>query len=174
MGEGAFAYEFSPVARVGENLFLIPLNRYVTIKYIEPIPGKIIDFGSLDAGESTPTTELTDMEMPEDEIGQYRIKVLDDITVTVYQKRGVGRFSTKNVLYPITPDSDTLSSHANSTEIFVYGDDAPWVQVTNSGTVPILKSRIWIQGFRYVVETLEEAPAKYTAIPIWGWGARGD
>ena len=172
MSEGAFKHWLEPVAMPGENLRLDPLNIYVKIRYYEEIPGFIEDFGALASGNSTAITEVENMEMSENQVGQFRIKPLDDIDIQVYQGRGVGRFAIKNVLCTILPLTEQLSPYYNSTELFVYEDEPPWFQVTNNGTIDLKKTRVLIQGFRFVVETLKEAPTKYTVIPVAGWGSR--
>lgn len=174
MEEGAYKVDLEPVAMVGENLLLAPLNRYVRILYVEPIPAITQDFGPIGAGATLALQKITNVDMPEDEVAQIRTKVLDDIQVEVYQKRAVGRFSTRNLLVRLTPSTGAFGTGYNTSELFVYEDEAPWVQVTNPTALPVTRSRIVMEGFRYVVQTLSETPSKYTVIPVYGWGTRGE
>ena len=170
---GIFKNELSPIAKYGENLYLIPLKEYYRVIYVYPLPGETHDFGALIAGASTTSyTQVTDMNMSEDELAQWRVKLLDDISIQVKQKQGVGHYITKDVMESLVPGTAIYSNNGNMFEMYVFEDEAPWMSVTNNTNYTIKKSRIFFEGFRYILEKITEEVNIATAIPIYGWGTR--
>jgi len=166
--DGIYKGELTPIVKYGENLYLIPLKKYFSVMYVEPLPGDLKDFGALSAGEvAAGYTQVTDMNMSEFELAQWRVKLLDDITLSIRQKQGVGKYITRNVMEQLEFRTAIYSGSGNMFEIYVYEDEAPWIQATNPTNYDIEKSRIFFEGFRYVLQELTDVPSKSTAVPVW-------
>jgi len=171
MGEsGTFAKDLEPIAKVDENLKIIGGGSTVFAKivYIEQIPSIRHDFGSLSPGSSTSPTEYTELRMPEDELGQFRLTPIDNITFQVNQKRSTQRFATQQTIASIEPSL----LRDNLTELFVLELDAPFITVTNPTGDTLPKTRIIASGFRYQLERLVGQPAKFTTVPVAGAALR--
>jgi len=166
---GAFQKDFVPVALEGQNLKLVPLDKYVKVKYVEQLPVQIVNFGAIAAGATSANNVITQTQMQDTEVGQFRIAPLDDVEITVRQLGATTRFVSRLNTYLLDGHTDIGS---NMSEIFVYKDNAPTFDVRNPGTVNINLSRIIISGFRYVIEELSEVPDKYTAVPVLGYGEK--
>jgi len=171
MGEtGAFVKDLEPIAKVDENVQLIGGGSVVfaRIVYIEPLPSIRHDFGSLSAGSSTSPTEFTELRMPEDELGQFRLAPLDNITFQVNQKRSTQRFATQQTVSSI----EASVFRDNLSEIFVLELDAPFLTVTNPTSSTLPKTRVVASGFRYQLDRLVGKPAKFTTVPVAGAALR--
>ena len=165
------------------------------IAYIEPVPPShpvVQDFGAILAGAFTaPTSTTAILDMTDGQLGQFRMKVLDDIVVTLMQPQAVSRFGTKNVNARINAFSARYHPDDHLSEFYVYEDDRPFLQVTNPGAVALVQARVAFYGFRYVLSGPEgptagghvtplrrfanikeatESKLPFTVMPIGGWG----
>lgn len=177
--------EIAPLAYMGQNLLLRRNNKFTIFKVheLEPIlpsHGIVRDFGALTTGQVLSSQSLqAQMEMDKglesagfngDEIGQFRVRVLDDIRLTVYQRRQDPRFLTKSVRTEITLFNRIHDPSDHLTEMYVMGDDYPYVDVTNPTAYTIRTARIVLYGFRYRVEWGEtylspvDVPVNFTGI----------
>ena len=176
----AFKEEFEPVVNVGEILHPLPMQGkdmdklYVKVLYIEALPYHERDFGPIGAGLTTGVTELIDVYMDDNELGQFRFVVVDDDVEIFWfaQPQASRRWVTENTQWGslaewADPRNNPMMEKYHLHEFFQWEDDRCWVDLTTVGGVAA--SRIGFYGFRYVVEVLDKVPTVYTSIPVHGF-----
>lgn len=165
----AFPENFEPVVRKGENVELIKNDKdvlgYFVVKYVEPLPRKVHTFGSINAETSAGDAEVTDLYMPDGELAQYRMTVLDDVEVTISQPKAKKRHATKSFVHTITPFIQQVAPHL--TQFFVFEDEQVFFDVKNPTKYNRFNHRIMFYGWRFVLEKIAK-PATFTSIPIEG------
>lgn len=169
----AFATEFEPVAYPGENILLLPTKEAYRVEFVEQIPIIEKDFGALDAGAETASTKVTELELDNLQLGQYRMYIVDNIAITEFrQPFGAGRFLVKNVVPQIdsTFQSIDFTKLSQFTEFYVFEDDVPYVKVKNLDTAnAITNSRIKFFGWKYYLTKLPRIPESYKTVPVAGY-----
>lgn len=168
----AFPETFEPIVRKGDNVELIKSSKdvlgYYKVKYIEPLPEKIHDFGAINAETDNGDQEIDDLYMSDSEFAQYRILLLDDMHITVSQPKAKKRYGTKSYVHVITPRIQQTAPHL--TQIFVFEDEKIFFDARNPTKYNRLKHRILLYGWRFILEKLASKPQTYTTIPIEGAG----
>lgn len=187
-----------PVVEVGQNLLLAGRAQYALyqVSYIEEIPASfpfIVNVGAIVAGVTAPnfnTNNILDMEYGQ--LGHFRSFVLDDINVMILQPLATARFGNKSMQARVNAFTALLDPCGHQTEIFLFEDDRPYLQVTNPQGYNLAQARIAFYGFKYVLGNengagptgakaipikefgsmaeAERSQYKYTVIPIGGWG----
>ena len=164
----AFATHFEPVARIGENLLVLPKEKYGYYKVtaIEPIPIIIKDFGAINAESESKDTAITEVELNEDEIGQFRFIPLDDIEVEIKQPLANARGFTKTVVTRVSKLSAQLDPTLKHTEVFTIEDEKLYFKIKNPSKSNISRSRVAIFGWKFKVKELKAKPQKYAVIQV--------
>jgi len=166
-----YSVYFEPIALPGENLVILPEMKAFKVEYVEQIPAFIIDFGPIAAGAEIRDRKLSEVEMFENEIGQFRIYFIDNIALRNWrQPYGAGRFFMKNVTPQLDNTFQTIDyvHFSQFTEFFVYKDQVPYVDVVNISGTNLSASRIKLFGYKYVVTPLPAIPSEYKTIPTAG------
>ncbi len=194
-------YQPGPIRKValpGENILLVQTDRYrlFQIAYIEPLPRShplVINVGAPAAGQTLAdfnTQNVLDMEYGQ--LGQFRMKVLDDIHVVVLQPAQVSLHSTLNVIATVNPFTALADPSGHQTEVFIFEINRIFVRVTNPTRYNLAQARVALDGFRYIlagaegtslsdgvlrpIETfssIQQAKASkipFTIVPMGGWG----
>ena len=161
---------FEPVVKPRENVRLVPpperdTREYFQVQYIEPVYVYIHNFGTLAAGQKTNITEISDLDLYENELGQWRLLLLDDVEVTVRQPRGVERGTTKVVSTKVTPHLILIDRSLKSTEIYTFEDKYRVYLVVENPTNYTITPRILFFGWKFRLKPIPK-PAKWTDIPI--------
>ena len=166
-----------PIVMPGE-IVGIWINKQFTfaqVTYIEgtPISDPLIqDFGVLAAspaaGAQSAITQLTLLEMPTDEFGQFRAAVIDDVSALLLQGRADQRhkLSTRVARYDRFTALKDPCGHVG--EFYVHEDDWAFMQVNNYTDYAMTISRVVFWGFRYTFDELPEysdKPGKRP--PVW-------
>jgi hypothetical protein len=164
----AFKREFEPIADVDDIIRLMPINRFYSIVYAEPIPKIDLDFGPFTAGQTKTDQELTDLYMPSMELAQYRFVPIDDVwVIAFYQPRKRPKWITKATGGQLTRALDYLdpvSENLQLTEFFVFEDGKTFVDLYAPSA--LTTSRIRFYGFRFVLEAAPARPA-FKVPTIW-------
>jgi len=166
-----------PVAMPGETLgiWVNKVYYFYSLLYLEPVLASdplVIDFGALAAGTWTGVTQLTLLEMPDVELGQFRAFTLDDFHAYLWQARSDGRQRTKQAQACISLFTQLNDPCGHQTEFFVHEDDFAFVNGLNPTSYPLTQSRMGFYGFRYVLEKLTQfnwdkkiLPTVWTRVP---------
>lgn len=147
----AYDIQFDPIVLPDQHVKLLPTENVRRVEGLEPMPlvGPI-DFGNVAAGnEIAPdNTEVTELEMEQNQLGQFRANVLSNVELELRQVGRQGqRYSNANsvgVMTPVTPD------HTN--ELYVLKTGVPRFLVTNPNTYDLAKTLVSFTGFKYNLE----------------------
>lgn len=167
-----------PLAGPNENVLvhrdsLWFLYRVTGVEAVQPASGMIVDFGTIAAQATTSDQSLqTPLELGVNELGQFRIRVLDDIRLSVFQPRQAGRFTIKRVQTLVGLLGRINDPCGHLTEFYSYRDEYPFVDINNPGDSQLVISRAAFYGFRYKIELLSshplnelaKIPGPYTAV----------
>jgi len=168
----------TPIAGVLENALvqrdnLWFLYRVTGVEAIQPASGMIVDFGTIAAQATTSDQSLqTPLELGTNELGQFRIRVLDDIRLSVFQPRQAGKFTIKRVQTQVGLLTRLNDPCGHLTEFYSYKDEYPFVDINNPGDAQLVITRALFYGFRYKVELLNtfalkdlaSIPGPFTAV----------
>lgn len=167
MVQDAFSLDFVPTVRVGENLELrkndTDVLGYYRVKYIEPLPHKVHNFGAISAGSSTGDAEVSDLYMPDGELAAYEITPLDDVEITISQPKAKKRYAAKSYVHYITPLTPAVQAR-----LFMWEDEKVYFDVKNPTRYSRDKLRALYHGWRFVCEKLDVKPPQFTTIPVEG------
>ena len=168
----------TPLAGVNESLLVHRQNmwflyRVTGVEAVHPSPALIVDTGAVNAAATTRDQSLqTPLELGEFELGQFRMRVLDDVRLTLYQPRQAGRFTVKRAQATVTLASRIADPCGHLSELYVYKDEYPYMDVNNPTDSNLLITRATFWGFRYKVQELShhqlgklaEIPGPYAAV----------
>ena len=167
-----------PIVLPGEivGIWVNKVYQFYQVLYIEGIPRSDpleIDFGALAAGASSGVTQLTLLEMPDKEFGQFRVIVEDDISALLYQGRADQRHKLENRVATYTRFTQLHDPCGHQGEFYVHEDNYAFMDVTNQTDYALTQSRVAFYGFRYVLEELTEyswtkprnLPETWTRVP---------
>lgn len=168
----------APLAGIDERLLvqrdtLWNLYRVTGFEAIQPSSATIVNWGAINGGADLADQSLqTPLELGEHELGQFRIRPLDDIRIQVFQPRNLSHFAVKRAVTRVTLGSRLADPCGHLTEVYSYKDEYPFVTITNPTDYNFLLARAVFWGFRYKVQKLaeyqlgelEKIPKPYTAI----------
>jgi hypothetical protein len=125
-------------------------THYRQVDFTETIfPFQCIDVGALGAGITSAKTNITNLDMFDDEFGQFRIYPLDNVQVRLFEPAGVVRGQLKNIQVQFSPMSAARNPGLNLFEIFVWKDSRPAVEVINGSAYALNATRFIAQGYRF-------------------------
>lgn len=152
-----------PFVQMGENVLVRRLQRYIAYKvaFIEQLPmsGALqIDFGAVGAAATVAGVSLqTQLEMDGYEMGQFRCRLLEDMSLQVYEPQQTPRYLVKNGRARWTKISQKMDPWGVGTEICVFQDQWPYVDVTNHTAVAYTVCRASFWGYRFQVNRYVQA-----------------
>lgn len=156
-------------------IWIHKIYRFYKVVYYEGVPYSdpiVIDVGALAAQATSGITQLALLEMPDDELGQFRSYVVDDIAASLWQGRSDGRYKLDIRNGRVTRWTNMKDPCGHTTEFYVHEDDWAFMDVLNPTDYANTQSRVGFYGFRYVLEELGEydwvkkkLPAVWTRIP---------
>ena len=157
--------EFEPIVRIGEYI-AIPkrAKEYVfyEVTYIEPIQ-PIIIAQSLDANEEDKERELEELELADNEVGQWRLIPLDYVEIKLSSPRAAAKWVTRATTTSATP---TSKKQENFLEFYTIKDEVPTAYLTNPvSEAQVVRLLVW--GFKYSVKKLDYEPTDYTVLPVY-------
>ena len=166
-----------PVVSPGETVG-IWVNKVWTFHKIQFIEGITrsdpisINLGAIPVGGVSAITQLTILQMPEEEFAQIRAEVLDDVSVILYQGRADQRHKMQNQVATFSRFNALSDPCAHLTEFYEYEDQFAFIQGVNQTAYALTRARVVFWGLRYVLEKLSEydwktgrLPDQWTRIP---------
>jgi hypothetical protein len=106
--------------------------------------------------------------MPDHEFGQFRMRVIDDVSVILFQGRADQRHKVMNTVATATRYTNVVDPCGHTTEFFVYEDNWAYMQAQNQTDYALGQSRVAFYGYRYVVEPLTQYSwANKVLPPVW-------
>lgn len=173
-------YKGGPVEQIvmpGEQvgIWVNKVYTFFKILYVEPITRSdpvCIDLGAIAAAGQTVVTQVTLLQMPDLEFAQFRMEVLDDVQVAVYQGRADMRHKLQQRVALIGRMNALFDECAHLTELFEFEDNYIFLQATNQTDYALTVARVVFWGYRYVLEIMPEynwklgkLPDRWTRIP---------
>lgn len=170
-----------PLANIGQNVLIRRLNAYhlYRIRFREGVPPSaplMNDFGAIAAGATLLGITLQPvLEMPEYQLGHFRMRVIEDIEIALLEPRAVARFDLRNVIAEVSAFTTIYDPCSHTTEFCVYEDTWPFANVTNPSDYALVVSRVVFWGFKYVLDfiqssdNIEAINQPYSAIVSEGW-----
>ncbi len=168
---------FEPVVRINDNVKLILTDGTIfgKVTYLEQIEPIIVDLAASSAlpavsSSTSPVApgnqyELDDIELGENEFGQWRLQLLDDFLLEIRLPPAVTKHVVKNGATYMSIFASTLPSLG---DFFTYKDKVPTLIPYNVRFETVDMARVMVYGFRYIIERLPSEPDNYTSIPIPG------
>jgi len=151
-----------PVALINHNVCVLygSARHYRKVQYFEPIPpfqclDIVVATGAVIAAATTaPRMAAPNLDMFDNEFGQYRWYPIDNAQVRLWLPQVDGRYSLRNIQVPVGMEIQDRDPDLHFTEFFVWEDRHPFFEAMNIMDYPLNQCRIIAQGFRYVTEPL--------------------
>lgn len=150
----------TPVAGIGQNILVWRLKHYelFRVQFREGLPPSeplMRDFGAIAAGATSAGNSLqAELEMPDFQLGQFRVYPLEDLRVTIWLPRSVGRYQVKNTVAQVTAFTPIYDPCLHTTEFFTFEDTWPYLDVMNPRALGYTLTRVVFYGFKYVLERI--------------------
>lgn len=159
----------APWARIGDNILVKRVQKYVLYKVLfeEQIPYSspmIIDLiansspvvASIAGNATLPAQSLqVPLEMDGWELGQFRVKILSDIELQVYEPQNLPRFFIKQARARFSKLGQVNDPYQAQSELAVFQDEYPYVDVINPRDYTIVQARVAFYGYRYRLAQLD-------------------
>ncbi len=171
-----FTYKGGPVEQIvvpGEivGIWVNKVYEFYRVAFIEPLNRSnpiTIDLGALAAGGTTGITQLTLLQMPDAEFGQFRAEVLDDVEVILYQGRADQRHKLQNRVATLSRFSPLFDPDGHQSEFYEYEDNWAFMQATNNTSYALTQARVVFWGYRYVLDAETQYNWKAGNLPeVW-------
>jgi hypothetical protein len=155
--------------------------RKVTFYEILP-PFQGVNVGALGAGVQSAKTQITNLDLWDNEFGQWRWYPLDNVQVRLFLPSGVGKWQLKNLQVPLDRSILYRDPTLVTTEFFSWEDQRPSVECLNFTDYALLASRIVFTGYRFHTENvtadklaqLKNGTQVYTPVQCSGMAGGGD
>lgn len=165
---------FPPLAKIDEYVAIArsPTQReYYRVTWLEPIP--LFEKGFLLApGQTLIDQELTELIVGEDEILQMRIALDGLIKVKAKLPKATSRWLLRKESAFLTADMAEFPRFPPISELFVIEDNSLYVDIQNLNVDRYEYGKIYVTGYRLVVEPVKEKPRAYTVIISQGFAPR--
>jgi hypothetical protein len=123
---------------------------YRKVDYLEAIPPfQAIDLGALAAQTRSARTNVTNLDMPDDEFGQFRWYPMDNAQIRLFLPPAVGKFSLKNLQTTLDINIRDIDPCLHLTEFCVWEDNRPAIEAVNGMDYALNAVRMIAFGFRY-------------------------
>ena len=128
---------------------------YRRVVFYEAItPTQVINLGALGAGATSARTNVPNLDVYDNEFGQFRWYCLDNAQIRVFTPRGVAKGDLKTIQAVIPPNIGAINPDLSLTELYVWQDNRPSIEAVNGGGVALAAVRMVAMGFRYRTEEL--------------------
>jgi hypothetical protein len=150
-----------PVALQGQNVALHQpagnvMYRYVTFYESVP-PFQCIDVGAVPAQTVSARTNITNLDMPTNEFGQFRWYTIDNVQVRLFLPQAIGKSVLRNLQIAYGREVVDRDPCLHLTEFFVWQDQRPAVEMVNFMDYAVNASRIIAMGFRFHTEEIKDS-----------------
>jgi len=174
---------FEPIVSIGQNYSVFTSSgtwKHFVCVFAEPLPGSndlVFDAGTI-AADSVSRANAVDIlavegsaktETDISEVAQLRFFPIEDISIVLKQPAASGRFKTKTDSIRVDYKTMELDPSLKSTEIYVYEDNVPVLDVYNLTNYDLTQSRIQFFGWRIVGSQLTQKPEKTAYLVAGGW-----
>ncbi len=167
--------EFDPIFLPGEQGLVITENdRFVAeCVAVGALPEDIKDFGALTGGAWDTENENTNLEVSDNEMAQFRMRILDPMKIRFNNLSSTRQWRTSKSSFtlsqfPPLEEPDFIKSYMfKASEFFVYKDDTPRFDLYADAT--LVTSRILFSGWKYRIKRIGTAARPAKVIWVSGW-----
>jgi hypothetical protein len=99
---------------------------------------------------------VTNLDLNDEEFGQWRFYTIDPAAIRIFVPAGVGKWQLKNLQIGITPDIIYRDPTLVSTEFNTWEDERPSMDAQNYSDYALTAVRIIVFGYRFQVEEVDE------------------
>ena len=168
-----FSNEFDPILLPKETALIITANESFNAECVAvgALPEYEKDFGSLTAATWDNDNEDTNLEMAENELAQFRIRIVDDVKLKFNNLAPTRQWRTAKTdfylrQFPTGGGEDFLKTFMfKASEFFVYEQDTPRFNFYSD--IALATARVRFSGWKMRLKKITVAGK----IPIWvsGW-----
>ncbi len=147
-----------PVAIIGRNVCVLygSTKKYLKVVYFEPVPPfQCLNIGVIAPQTISPRTAAVNLELFDNEFGQYRWYPIDNAQVRLWLPQVDGRYSLRNIQVPVGIEILDRDPCLHLTEFYVWEDRHPFFEAMNFMDYALAQGRIIAQGYRFVTEALK-------------------
>ncbi len=132
----------------------IPPFQWIDFTAIAPW-GPLGVAGAIAAGTTAPKANITNLDLEENEFGQWRFFPLDNMMLQLFNPAGVSKWQLKNVQVGIDKNIIYRDPTLVTTEFFSYEDRRPAMTCTNFSGYALIPARVIGWGYRFHVIPIE-------------------
>lgn len=151
-----------PVALIHHNVCILygSAKHFRKVVYLEPIPPfQCLDIAvatgaAIGAGTTAVRTAAPNLDLFDNEFGQYRWYPIDNAQIRLWLPQVDGRYSIRNIQVPVGMEIQDRDPCLHLTEFFVWEDYHPFFEAMNFMAYDLDQCRIIAQGFRYATTEL--------------------
>lgn len=154
-----------PVALIRHSVAVLFANvwNYRRVVGLQPIPPfQFLNLGPIVAQANAVRTPAGNLDLRDEEFGQFRWWVLDNIQARLWLPTSTQGYALRNITPPVDLNTPLRDPCLHLTEFFVWEDERPSFDATNIMDYALGQSRLVAQGYRYVLEKL--SPEEVAAI----------
>ncbi len=186
-----------PVVRVGENILTVDREAYslYAVGFIEPLilsGSLVVNGGAIGASATLPLLSTQNqLDNNYGQLSQLRMRVIDDIDVTVFLPQSVARHGNLNVIASVNAFTALNFPDDEPSEFFIFENQRIFLSIRNPRSVAVAQSRVLFYGLKYILvgpggpstgghvqafqtfRSITEATSsgeKFTVLPTGGWG----
>lgn len=158
---------FVQIRTYGQKLW----RKVVALEAIPPF--QCLDMGAILTGANSAKLNAGNLDLDDDEFGQWRYFPLDNVQLTCYNPAGVSKAQLKNIQVAIDRSILYRDPSLITTEICTWEDQRPAFQALNFSGANLAACRIIAFGYRFLTNTVEanelnrlsNGSQQYTIIP---------
>lgn len=177
MGDSGAYYPnvyFPPVARVDEYIAVLwgPNDRkYYRVAWLEPIP--LYEKGFLvQPAQVLSDQELADLIVGENELLQLRLALDGVVRVQAKLPKATTRWTLRRRSAWLEPAIARFPQFPPQSELFVLEDNSLFVDIQNLNLDRIEYAKVYVTGYRLVLEEVKEKPPRYAVVVVQGFAPR--
>lgn len=149
-----------PIVTHGQNVAMHLAGKtveYRQITWYEAIPPfQCIDVGAIAAQTVSARTNVTNLEVGDNEFAQYRWFPIDNMQVRLFLPPAIAKGELRNLQVAFGPNIVDLDPCLHLTEFCVWQDTEPAVECINFMDYALAASRIMAFGIRYETRKIED------------------
>jgi len=174
MGDSGMYYPnlwFPPVAKIDEYVAVIesPARRkYFRVTWLEPIPMMEKTF-TLGPGASILDQEFSEIKVNANEILQFRLSIGGVARVRVSLPRSTKRYVLRNNIAYLDGRIAQFPQFPPQAELALLEDNTIFVDVYNLSRARYELVKLYVTGYRLVLEEVPTPPPKYAAVVTQGF-----
>lgn len=147
-----------PIALQNQNVCIhyVQNQYYRKVDFLESIPPfQCINLGALAANTTSARTQVTNLDMPDNEFGLFRWWPIDDAQIRLYHPSGIAKWQLRNLQVPLDMNIINIDPNLVSTEIAVWQDNRPAIEAINGHATALNAVRVKAIGYRFHTRDLE-------------------